>query len=74
MDGVFRVAAGDMSPNHADQVLDRHVRSGCRDAIHQEIRSFITEVFAFRFSVPDKDLVLERIIDWIKQFCVPPSN
>jgi len=74
LDGIFRIAAGDMSPNHAQQVLERHIRSGNRDAIHRDIRSFITETFAIRFSVPQKDLVLERIIDLIKQFCVPPSE
>ena len=73
LDGIFRVAAGDMSPNDAEHVLDRHVRSGRREEIHKDIRSFITEAFAIRFSVPQKDLVLERIIDLIKQFCVPTS-
>ena len=74
LDGVFRVAAGDMSPNHADHVLERHVSSRRSNAIHQDIRSFITEASAIRFSVPHKDLVLERIIDLIKQFCVPNST
>ncbi|KAH9057194.1 hypothetical protein EDB87DRAFT_1131474 [Lactarius vividus] len=74
LDGIFRVAPGDMSPNHAQQVFERHARSRHRDAIHRDIRSFITEAFAIRFSVPQKDLVLERIIDLIKQFCVPPEN
>ncbi|KAI9456397.1 hypothetical protein BJY52DRAFT_1187915 [Lactarius psammicola] len=74
LDGIFRIAAGDMSPNHAQQVFERHSRSRHRDGIHRDIRSFITEAFAIRFSVPQKDLVLERIIDLIKQFCVPPSG
>jgi len=74
LDGIFRTAAGDMSPKDALQVFERHVRSGHRDAIHRDIRSFITEAFAIRFFVPQKDLVLERIIDLIKQFCVPPSG
>ena len=73
-DGIFRIAAGDMSPEDAQQVFDWHVTSGHRDAIHRDIRSFITEAFAIRFSVPQKDLFLERIIDLIKQFCVPPSG
>ncbi len=73
LDGIFRIAAGDMLPKDAEQVFERHVRSGHREAIHRDIRSFITEAFAIRFSVPQKDLVLERIIDLIKQFCVPPS-
>jgi hypothetical protein len=73
MDGIFRVAAGDMSPKHALQVLDRHEISGRRDAIHRDIRSFIAEASTLRFSVPGKDLVLEKIIDLIKQYCVPTS-
>jgi hypothetical protein len=74
MDGIFRVAAGDMAPKHALQVLDRHEKSGRKDLIHRDIRSFIAEAFAIRFSVPGKDLVLERIIDLIKQHCVPTST
>ncbi|KAN0125392.1 hypothetical protein V8E53_015527 [Lactarius tabidus] len=73
MDGIFRVAAGDMSSKRALQVLDRHEKSGRREAIHRDIRSFIAEAFALRLSVPGKDLVLERIIDLIKQYCVPTS-
>ena len=74
LDGIFRMAADDMSPNHAQQIFERHARSRHRVAIHNDIRSFITEAFAIRFSVPQKDLVLEKIIDLIKQFCVPPSR
>ena len=74
MDGIFRVVAGDVSPKHALQILDRHVKSGRRDAIHRDIRSFIAEAFAIRFSVPGKDLVLERIIDLIKQYSVHLSS
>ena len=73
LDGIFNAAAGDVSPNHTQQVLDRHIRSGNRDAIHRDIRSFITEAFAIRFSLPEKDLVLDTIIDLIKQFCIPSS-
>ena len=74
MDGIFRVAAGEMSPKHALQVVNRHERSGRRDAIHRDVRSFIAEAFVIRFSVPGKDLVLERIIDMIKQYSVHPSS
>ncbi|KAI9456366.1 hypothetical protein BJY52DRAFT_1224263 [Lactarius psammicola] len=75
--GIFRMAAGDMSPNHAQQVFERHARSQHGDAIHRDIRSFITEAFPMRHSMPQtqkKDLVLEHVIDLIKQFCVPPSG
>ena len=73
LDGIFRMAAGDMSPNHAQQVCERHVRSGRRDAIHHDIRNFITAAVAIRPTVP-QDLILEKIIDLIKQFCVPLSG
>jgi hypothetical protein len=72
MDDIFRVAAGDMLPKHALQAIEGHERSGRRDAIHRDIRSFVAEAFAIRFSVPGKDLLLERIIDLIKQYCVHP--
>ena len=73
MDGIFRVAAGNMSPERALLILDRHEKSGRRDVIHRDVRSFITEASSLRSSVPGKDLVLERIIDLIKQHCVPTS-
>jgi len=73
LDGIFRITAGEMSSSGADQILDRHVKSGRKDAIHRDIRSFITEAFVTRFSVPQKDLVLEKTIDLIKQFCVETS-
>ena len=74
LDGIFRMAASEISPKDAQQVFEGHVRSGHRDAIHRDIRNFIKEAFAISFSVPQKDLFLERIIDLIKQFCVPPSG
>ena len=71
LDGIFRTAAGDMSPKHVVQIFERHVRSGRRNAIHNDIRSFTSEAFAVRSLSPDKDLVLEKIIDLIRQICVP---
>jgi len=73
LDGVFRVAAGNVRADDVRSVLNRHVKSGRRDRIHRDIRSFVTEAVAIRFAVPQKDLVLEKIIDLIRQYCVPPS-
>jgi len=75
LDGVFRVAANNVRADDVQSVLDRHVKSGRRDRIHRDIRSFVTntQAVAIRFAVPQKDLVLERIIDLIRQYCVPPS-
>ncbi|KAN0138726.1 hypothetical protein V8E53_003714 [Lactarius tabidus] len=72
--GSFRLAAGDMSPKCARQVLERHVESRHKDLIHRDIENFTAEVFATRFSAPQNDLVLERIIGLIKQYSVPPSE
>lgn len=74
LDGIFMVAAGDTSPKCARQVLERHVTSGHRDLIHRDIESFTAEAFATRFSVPQDDLVLERIVGLIERYRVPPSE
>ena len=73
MDGIFRVAAGDMTPEQALQIVNKHERSGRKDAIHRDIRCFIAEEPTLSSLVPQRDLVLEKIIDLIKQFCVPTS-
>jgi len=73
LDGIFRAAPGRVSVNDALSVMDGHVRSGLRDTIHEDIRSFVKATFEIKSSVP-KDLVLEKIIDLIKQYCVPLST
>ncbi|KAF8269504.1 hypothetical protein EI94DRAFT_1828906 [Lactarius quietus] len=71
MDGIFRMNAGDMRSSHADQVFERHIMSGRRDAIHRDIRRFIAEEPVLSSFAPHRDLVLERVIDLIREFCVP---
>ncbi|KAN0137937.1 hypothetical protein V8E53_004421 [Lactarius tabidus] len=71
LDDIFRMSAGDLLPKDVHKAFERHITSGYRDAIHRDIRSFVSEAFAIRFCVPQRDIMLERIIDWIKQFCVP---
>ena len=73
LDGIFRLGGGRVSVNEAQTAMDRHLSSGRRDSIHRDINSFVTETFAIRFTVPQRDLVLEKIIDLIRQYCVPPS-
>ena len=70
--GISRTAAGNVSANVVQWFVDRHVNSGRRDTIHRHIRNFITETYAIRFTVPQRDLVLEKIIDLIWQY-VPLS-
>jgi hypothetical protein len=72
LDDIFRIAAGHVSSDSVHMAMDRHVSSGRRDRIHGDITSFVTEVFAIR-SVPKRDLTLEKTIDLIRRYCVPPS-
>jgi hypothetical protein len=71
LDDIFRRGGGGVSANDAQAAMDRHVSSGRKDRIHRDIHSFVTETFAIRFNVPQRDLVLEKIIDLIRQYCVP---
>ena len=73
LDDIFRTTGGTVSVNDAQLAMNRHLRSGHRDRIHREIRSFVTEAYAIRFTFPQKDLILEKIIDLIGQYCSPPS-
>ncbi|KAF8489086.1 hypothetical protein F5888DRAFT_1731195 [Russula emetica] len=74
LDDIFRTTGGNVTENAALKVMGTHVRSSRRDSIHRDIRSFVTETFSIRFAVPQKDLVLEKIIDLIRQYCAPPNS
>ena len=74
LDGIYKLGGGHVSVNEALLAMDSHLNSGRRDSIHRDINSFVTETFAIRFTVPQGDLVLEKIIDLIRQYCVPPST
>jgi len=68
---IFRTSPGNVSSNDVQLAMERHVNSGRRDRIHQDVHSFVTVTFAIRFTVPQRDLVLEKIVDLIWQYCVP---
>ena len=68
LDGISRKAAGNMTENTENvalKVTNTHVRSGPRDSIHRDIRKF----FKFGMRSSHKDLVLEKVIDLIRQYC-----
>jgi hypothetical protein len=73
LDDIFRTTSGSVTGNAALEVMDNHVRSGRKDSIHRDIRSFVAETFSIRFATPEKDLVLENIVSLIRRYCVPPS-
>ena len=74
LDDIFRTTGGDVTENAALKVMATHVGSGRRDRICWDIHSFVTETFSIRFAVPQKDLVLEKIIDLIGKYCVPCNS
>jgi len=74
LDDIFRTTGGNVTENAALKVIHTHMRSGRSNSIHRDIRSFVTETFSIRFAVPQKDLVLEKIIDLIRQYCAPPNS
>ena len=73
LDGVFRTTGGSVTENAALKVMVTHVRSGRRDSIHEDIRRFVTETFSIRVAL-EKDLVLEKMIHLIGQYCAPPNS
>jgi len=64
------ISAHDVSASEVQATMDLHVRSGLREQIHSDIHRFVS-VLA---SLPHhgNDLAMEKIIDLIRQFCVPP--
>ena len=71
LDEIFKRVGGNVTESVVENVTNSHIKSGCRDRIHQDIRSFVTETFAIRFAVAQIDLVSEKIADLIRQYCAP---
>ena len=74
LDDITKAAIRDITDNDALEVMNEHVRSGRRDSIHRDIRDFITEIHPTRYANPQRDQVLEKIIELIKQYCDLPSK
>ena len=71
LDALFSTNSRNITPESVQLVVNRHVSSGKKDKIHRNIQRFVTETYAVRFSVSQKDMVLEKIIDLIQAFCIP---
>jgi len=74
LDDIFRISAGNVSVSDAQTAVDRHIGFGRRDRIHRDISSFVNEIFAIIPQMTHRDLVLEKIIDLVQQYCVSPST
>ena len=74
LDDISRACAGNVTEEAALKVMSTHVRSGRRDRIHRDIRSFVTFVISSPVrpqAASQKDLVLEKVIDLIRRYCSP---
>jgi hypothetical protein len=66
-DAIFTTTSDDITPENVLWILNRHVSSGKKDKIHRDIRTFVP--FAIGSPLPQKDWILERIIDLIRESC-----
>ena len=73
LDDIFRTTTADVTENAALKAMGTHVRSGRRNSIHQDIRSFVTETFSMRSAIAEKDLVVEKIVSLIVRYCSPTN-
>jgi hypothetical protein len=74
LDDIFRTTAGYVSAREAQWATDMLLRSGRRAKIHRDIRCFVTETFATRNTLSQNVLVLEKIIELIRQYCSLPTS
>jgi len=73
LNDICRTTGGIGSADYAQQAMDSHARSGRRDEIHRDVSRFVTETFANKTSVLQGDVVLEKIVELIRQYCAPLS-
>ncbi|KAH9998778.1 hypothetical protein BJV77DRAFT_1147925 [Russula vinacea] len=67
---VFRFP-GSVSPSKVQSVMNNFAGSGHKTSIHAEIKRFISTVPLFEYH--NRDVVLEKIIDLIRQYCDLPG-
>jgi hypothetical protein len=73
LNGLF-ISGHDVSASKVHEVMSRQIKSDPRGHIHQDISRFITEPRETSFMCRGNDLVIEKIIDLIRQSCVPQPN
>ena len=69
--GLF-LSGRDVSASKVHEAMDYHFKSRLRGQIHQDIRGFVIEEALFTYR--GRDLVMEKTIDLIRQYCVPQQN
>ena len=71
LSSLFESTVG-VSPGRVQSVIKDLVDSGRKTKIHDEIRNFVRAAPTFTYH--GHDLIMEKIIDLIKQFCVLPTS
>ena len=73
LDGIFQTTGGNVTEAAALEVMKTHVY-GHRNSIHREIRSFVKGTLSIMRTYQEKDMVVERILQLIKQYCAPCNS
>jgi hypothetical protein len=73
LDTIFSTTSGDILPEDALLVVERHDNSGHKEGTHRGIREFVTAL-ANRVSVLQNDSILEGTMDLIRILCPPPAG
>jgi hypothetical protein len=60
-----------VSATKVQSAVKDYAETSDRSRIHNEIRSFVTET---PFTYYEKDTIMEKIIDLIRQNCIPTSG
>ncbi len=68
--GLF-VSARSVSATKVQSAVKDYAKSSSRSRIHDDIRSFVTEILFTYQTYQKKDTITEKIIDLIEQNCVP---
>jgi len=71
LSGLFE-STEDVSPGGVQSVIKDLVTSGRKTSIHDEICDFVRAAPTFTYH--GHDLIMEKIIDLIRQFCVLPTS
>ncbi|KAH8979092.1 hypothetical protein EDB92DRAFT_426644 [Lactarius akahatsu] len=71
--GLF-MSSRSVSATKAQSAMKDYAERGSRGRIHDDIRSFVTEIPSTYQTYQEKDTITEKIIDLIKQNCVLPTS
>ncbi|KAH9172756.1 hypothetical protein EDB89DRAFT_859458 [Lactarius sanguifluus] len=71
--GLF-VPTRSVSAKKVQSAVKNYAESSSRSLIHDDIRNFVTEIPSAYQTYQKKDTIMEKIIDLIKQNCVPTPS